>query len=79
MTSTALFTGDMGVDRVEVAQQIRAGQRKRRSFGHNAVFRSGHKGLDYQFCDCIVNYDLPWNPMKMEQRIGRIDRWGQKR
>jgi len=34
--------------------------------------------LDYQFCDCIVNYDLPWNPMRIEQRIGRIDRWGQK-
>ena len=38
----------------------------------------GSEGLDYQFCDCIVNYDLPWNPMKIEQRIGRIDRWGQK-
>ncbi len=38
----------------------------------------GCEGLDYQFCDCIVNYDLPWNPMKIEQRIGRIDRWGQK-
>ena len=36
------------------------------------------RGLDYQFCDCIVNYDLPWNPMKIEQRIGRIDRRGQK-
>ncbi len=38
----------------------------------------GCEGLDYQFCDCIVNYDLPWNPMKIEQRIGRIDRRGQK-
>jgi len=38
----------------------------------------GSEGLDYQFCDCIVNYDLPWNPMKIEQRIGRIDRWGQQ-
>lgn len=37
----------------------------------------GGEGLDYQFCDCIVNYDLPWNPMKIEQRIGRIDRNGQ--
>ncbi len=37
----------------------------------------GCEGLDYQFCDCIVNYDLPWNPMRIEQRIGRIDRWGQ--
>ena len=38
----------------------------------------GCEGLDYQFCDCIVNYDLPWNPMRIEQRIGRIDRRGQK-
>ena len=38
----------------------------------------GCEGLDYQFCNCIVNYDLPWNPMKIEQRIGRIDRKGQK-
>jgi len=38
----------------------------------------GCEGLDYQFCDCIVNYDLPWNPMRVEQRIGRIDRRGQK-
>ena len=38
----------------------------------------GCEGLDYQFCDCIINYDLPWNPMKIEQRIGRIDRRGQK-
>lgn len=38
----------------------------------------GCEGLDYQFCDCIVNYDMPWNPMKIEQRIGRIDRKGQK-
>lgn len=37
----------------------------------------GSEGLDYQFCDCIINYDLPWNPMKIEQRIGRIDRKGQ--
>ena len=38
----------------------------------------GAEGLDLQFCDAIVNYDLPWNPMVVEQRIGRIDRFGQK-
>ncbi|MEA2104572.1 MAG: helicase-related protein, partial [Candidatus Cloacimonadota bacterium] len=38
----------------------------------------GCEGLDYQFCDTIINYDLPWNPMRIEQRIGRIDRWGQQ-
>ena len=38
----------------------------------------GCEGLDYQFCDAMINYDLPWNPMRIEQRIGRIDRRGQK-
>lgn len=38
----------------------------------------GSEGLDYQFCDMLINYDLPWNPMRIEQRIGRIDRRGQK-
>ena len=37
----------------------------------------GSEGLDMQFCDTVVNYDLPWNPMVVEQRIGRIDRIGQ--
>jgi SNF2 family DNA or RNA helicase len=38
----------------------------------------GSEGLDFQFCHHVVNYDLPWNPMVVEQRIGRIDRYGQK-
>ena len=38
----------------------------------------GSEGLDFQFCHYLVNYDLPWNPMVVEQRIGRIDRFGQK-
>lgn len=37
----------------------------------------GCEGLDFQFCDCLINFDLPWNPMRVEQRIGRIDRFGQ--
>ena len=36
------------------------------------------EGVDLQFCRLIVNYDLPWNPMKIEQRIGRLDRIGQQ-
>lgn len=36
------------------------------------------EGLNFQFCGLLVNYDLPWNPMKVEQRIGRIDRIGQR-
>jgi ATP-dependent helicase HepA len=38
----------------------------------------GSEGLDFQFCNTLFNYDLPWNPMKVEQRIGRLDRFGQK-
>lgn len=38
----------------------------------------GSEGLDLQFCQTLINYDLPWNPMKVEQRIGRIDRVGQQ-
>ena len=38
----------------------------------------GGEGLDFQFCDLLINYDLPWNPMRVEQRIGRIDRYGQQ-
>lgn len=38
----------------------------------------GSEGIDLQFCHVLVNYDLPWNPMRIEQRIGRIDRVGQE-
>ena len=38
----------------------------------------GGEGVDLQFSRVLVNYDLPWNPMRVEQRIGRIDRLGQK-
>ncbi len=39
---------------------------------------AGAKGLNLQFCNTIVNYDLPWNPQRIEQRIGRCHRYGQK-
>lgn len=39
---------------------------------------AGGEGLNLQFCHIVVNYDLPWNPMRIEQRIGRVDRIGQK-
>ena len=38
----------------------------------------GGEGRNFQFCRVLVNYDLPWNPMKLEQRIGRLDRIGQE-
>jgi hypothetical protein len=40
---------------------------------------AGAKGLNLQFCETVINYDLPWNPQRIEQRIGRVHRYGQKR
>lgn len=39
---------------------------------------AGSEGLNLQFCSTVINYDLPWNPMKIEQRIGRCHRYGQQ-
>jgi len=39
---------------------------------------SGSEGINLQFCHHVINYDLPWNPMKLEQRIGRVHRLGQE-
>ncbi|MCH3092967.1 SWF/SNF helicase family protein, partial [Listeria monocytogenes] len=36
------------------------------------------EGINLQFCSMLVNYDLPWNPQRVEQRIGRVHRFGQK-
>jgi hypothetical protein len=38
---------------------------------------AGGEGLNLQFCHVVINYDIPWNPMRIEQRIGRVDRIGQ--
>jgi SNF2 family DNA or RNA helicase len=38
----------------------------------------GLRGINLQFCSMVVNYDLPWNPQRIEQRIGRCHRYGQK-
>lgn len=42
------------------------------------VTDAGSEGLNLQFCNTIINYDLPWNPQKIEQRIGRCHRYGQQ-
>ena len=39
---------------------------------------AGAEGINLQFCSLVVNYDLPWNPQRIEQRIGRTHRYGQK-
>ena len=54
----------------------------RQAFAGSAQFLvstdAGGEGINLQFCHVMVNYDLPWNPMKLEQRIGRLDRIGQE-
>lgn len=42
------------------------------------VTDAGSEGLNLQFCNTVINYDLPWNPQKIEQRIGRCHRYGQQ-
>jgi SNF2 family DNA or RNA helicase len=70
---SCIIHGDIN-NRVEIIQDFKD------NAGLNVLLSSevGSEGLDMQFCDVIVNYDLPWNPMVVEQRIGRIDRFGQK-
>ena len=65
-------------ERLELRSRFEKPREHRDSLDVLLFSEIGCEGLDYQFCDCIVNYDLPWNPMRVEQRIGRIDRVGQK-
>ncbi|HEX05400.1 MAG TPA: helicase, partial [Bacteroidetes bacterium] len=65
-------------ERVELRSRFELNRENENAIDIMLFSEIGSEGLDYQFCDCIVNYDLPWNPMRIEQRIGRIDRWGQK-
>lgn len=56
-------------------------QRVQREFAEEARIMvstdAGGEGINLQFCHVVVNYDIPWNPMRLEQRIGRADRIGQ--
>jgi len=71
---SALIMGGMGREKDDLIKQFS------RSDGPSVLLSSevGSEGIDLQFCRFIVNYDLPWNPMRVEQRIGRLDRLGQK-
>ena len=70
--------GTADEDRVSLRNRFEMNSDQQDSLDVLLFSEIGCEGLDYQFCDCIVNYDLPWNPMRVEQRIGRIDRNGQK-
>ncbi len=68
-----LHGGVRSRDRQDLISAFRRGD-------HDVVVASrvASEGLDFEFCGAVVNYDLPWNPMEVEQRIGRIDRFGQE-
>jgi ATP-dependent helicase HepA len=70
--------GTAADDRVALRERFRLETMDPRAVDVLLFSEVGSEGLDYQFCDGMVNYDLPWNPMRIEQRIGRIDRWGQR-
>ena len=53
------------------------GQFRELSGGILLCTETAAESLNFQFCSAIINYDIPWNPMRLEQRIGRIDRIGQ--
>lgn len=70
--SIATLNGGMDLDARTRAQQAFAGDRR-----ILISTDAGGEGLNLQFCHVIVNFDMPWNPMRVEQRIGRVDRIGQ--
>lgn len=69
-----MIYGDSKINKFDVLEQFRTNN----SIDVLLSSEVGSEGLDMQFCNCLVNYDLPWNPMVVEQRIGRIDRFGQE-
>ncbi|MDR7033112.1 SNF2-related protein [Mesorhizobium sp. BE184] len=72
--TASLIMGDMGAEKDNIIRDFA------RADGPSVLLSSevGSEGIDLQFCRFVVNYDLPWNPMRVEQRIGRLDRLGQK-
>jgi hypothetical protein len=70
----SILNGSMSMDERRIAQ---------RDFRYKSRIListdAGGEGLNLQFCHVVVNYDLPWNPMRIEQRIGRVDRIGQSK
>lgn len=71
----AVIHGDVPMDeRLAIIEDFKNDPRKQVLLSSEV----GAEGIDLQFCRVLVNYDLPWNPMKVEQRIGRLDRLGQK-
>ncbi|MFH0939032.1 MAG: SNF2-related protein [Planctomycetota bacterium] len=62
-----------------IAQKAQAVKRFRTDMPVMLCSESGGEGHNLQFCNTLINFDLPWNPMRIEQRIGRVHRFGQTR
>lgn len=71
---TQLLHGGIGKTKQKVIDQFRKDRKVRVLLASEVA----SEGVDLQFSKTLINYDLPWNPMKIEQRIGRIDRIGQE-
>ena len=71
--SVVCLNGSMGLEERESVQRSFAGATR-----FLVSTDAGGEGLNLQFCHVVINYDIPWNPMKLEQRIGRVDRIGQE-
>ena len=77
------FLTDRGFSVVCLNGSMNMGERKRVQDLFSKEIRilistdAGGEGLNLQFCHVVINYDIPWNPMRLEQRIGRVDRIGQ--
>ncbi|MBI1995897.1 MAG: DEAD/DEAH box helicase [Deltaproteobacteria bacterium] len=72
--SVVIINGDMKLDQRKTSvQRFRDNDNVR----FMVSTESGGEGINLQFCHVLVNYDLPWNPMRIEQRVGRIYRFGQ--
>lgn len=65
-------------DRIDIRNRFQLPKEDDKALDIVLFTEVGSEGLDYQFCNMMINYDLPWNPMRIEQRIGRIDRRGQE-
>lgn len=79
------YLTDLGFSVVCLNGSLSLDERKRvqEEFAENARIListdAGGEGINLQFCHVVINYDIPWNPMRLEQRIGRVDRIGQSK
>src|SRR5699024_751355 len=71
--SSVPYRGGFSVSKKDWVQQLFKQQ-------HQVLIatEAGGEGINLQFCHNLINYDLPWNPMRLEQRIGRMHRYGQE-